>query len=64
MFEFAQTTASCLITLYPQVKHNECDAVFEGYQSYSEYVTVWAKTWHVRTQTEIYFIAPAYSYTK
>ena len=29
-----------------------------------EYVTVWAKTRHVRTQTEIHFIAPAYSYTK
>ena len=28
------------------------------------YVTVWAKTWHVRTQTQIHFIAPAYSYTK
>ena len=28
------------------------------------YVTVWAKTRHVRTQTEIHFIAPAYSYTK
>ena len=27
-------------------------------------VTVWAKTRHVRTQTEIHFIAPAYSYTK
>ena len=28
------------------------------------YVTVWAKTQHVRTQTEIHFIVPAYSYTK
>ena len=27
------------------------------------FVTVSAKTRHVRTQTEIYFIAPAYSYT-
>ena len=27
-------------------------------------VTVWAKTQHVRTQTEIHFISPAYSYTK
>ena len=26
-------------------------------------VTVWAETRHVRTQTEIHFIAPAYSYT-
>ena len=24
-------------------------------------MTVWAKTWHVHTQTEIHFIAPAYS---
>ena len=24
-------------------------------------VTVWAKIWHVPTQTEIHFIAPAYS---
>ena len=30
----------------------------------TEYVTVWAKTWYVCTQTEIHFIAPAYSYTK
>ena len=29
-----------------------------------KYVTVWAKTRHVRTQTEIHFIAPAFSYTK
>ena len=28
------------------------------------FVTVWAKTWHVCIQTEIHFIAPAYSYTK
>ena len=27
-------------------------------------VTVWAKTRHVHTQTEIHFIAPTYSYTK
>ena len=27
-------------------------------------VTVWAKTQHVRIQTEIHFIAPAYSYTE
>ena len=27
-------------------------------------VTVCAKTRHVRTQTEIHFIAPVYSYTK
>ena len=31
---------------------------------WSIYVTVWAKTRHVHTQTEIHFIAPAYSYTK
>ena len=28
------------------------------------FVTVWAKSRYVRTQTEIHFIAPAYSYTK
>ena len=27
-------------------------------------VTVWVKPWHIRIQTEINFIAPAYSYTK
>ena len=27
-------------------------------------VTVWVKTRHIRTQTDIPFIAPAYSYTK
>ena len=27
-------------------------------------VTVWSKTRNVHTQTEIHFIAPAYSYTK
>ena len=31
---------------------------------YNYYVTVSAKTRHVHTQTEIHFIAPAYSYTK
>ena len=29
-----------------------------------QYVTVLAKTRHIHTQTEIHFIAPAYSYTK
>ena len=37
----------------------------QHYQSWTNvYVIVWAITRHVRTQTEIHFIAPAYSYTK
>ena len=45
------------------------DTLQEGlHDSFMDYitmpfVTVWAKTRHIRTQTEIHFIAPAYSYT-
>ena len=50
---------------WPEFLHKALlSATWANNTAKSKYVTVWAKTRHVRTQTEIHFIAPAYSYTK